>query len=335
MIVREAYEDLGLGPPSDTLPLDVGDGNESIRSVDDIVEFHLSLFRAGKVEACLTCVDSVYRTLHEGQVRTWRITHAKSVYREALRQAHLRAQLAVAETTQPAVVLISVAGMKVRSSDGGSYELQRRRLQARQEILDFAEGLQGRLADLDDDAFIVYTSRGTIEDGISRMMSGHAGPLDLLKLPSEARVGVGLGATVAAAEANARRASVMGERTGDLHVAFSDGNVFRANKDYPPTTYHLREMNEPIRRLAGELGLGPLALTRLTRALQQVDASGMTATDLSRAYGIEPRSARRLISALQRTGIAIRLGRQGGPRGRPHTVYRIDLDRLLPAADGR
>ena len=330
--VREAYEDLGLDPPVHVLALEVEGDEGGVRSADDIIAFHLARYRAGEVDVCLTCVESVYRELRLAGVPAWRIAHTKSVVREALRQAHLAARLAITETTQPAAVLIDVSGLRAGSTDEGSvYEMQRRRLRIRETILDFAERLQGRLADLDDETFIIYTNRGTIEGAVARLMAGHGGPLELQRLPSNARVGVGLGSTVLAAEENARRALVMGERNGDLHVAFADGQVFRASRDRPSATYKLRETHEPTLRLARQLGLGPLALTRLTHALRQVDPSAVTASELARAYGIQARSARRLVASLQRAGIATQLGRQGGPgAGRPQTVYRIDLSRLIP-----
>lgn len=330
--VREAYEDLGLDPPHHVLPLEVEGDDGGIRSADDIIAFHLASYRSGEVDVCLTCVGSVYRELRSAGVPAWRITHTKSVVRGALRQAHLAARLAITETTQPAAVLIDVPGLRAGSADESSaYDTQRRRLRTRETILDFAERLQGRLADLDDETFIIYTNRGTIEGAVSRLMSGHGGPLELQRLPLGARAGVGLGSTVPAAEENARRALIMGQGNGDLHVAFADGEVFRASRDRPPTTYRLRETHEPTLRLARQLGLGPLALSRLTRALRQVDPSAVTASELARAYGIQARSARRLVTSLQRAGIATRLGRQGGPgAGRPQTVYRIDLSRLIP-----
>ena len=330
-IVEEAYEDLGLDVPRHVLPLEVEGDADSIRSAADITAFHVAAYRAGAVDVCLTCVGSVYRDLRVAGVPASRITHTKSVMRDALRQAHLAARLAITESTQPAAVLLNVPGLRARSvDDRGAYDVQRRRLRAREQILDFAERLQGRLADLDDETFIVYTSRGAIEGAVSRLIAGQSGPLELQRLPSDVRVGVGLGSTVPAAEDNARRALVMGERQGDLHVAFADGEVFRASIDRPPATFRLRETHEPTLRLARQLGLGPLALSRLTRALRQVNPTAVTASELARAYGIEARSARRLITTLQRAGIATRLGRQGGPRaGRPQTVYQIDLDRLI------
>ena len=197
-------------------------------------------------------------------------------------------------------------------------------------MLDIAERLQGRLADIDDETSMVYTSRGTIEGALARITDGHDGPLSPERLPADVQVGVGLGRTVAAAEENARLALAMSQRDGTLHVGLPDGEVLQVGRHRPATSYRLRETHPQALRVAEELGIGPLAMTRLTRALQQVDATAVTATELARAYGIEARSARRLITSLQRVGIATQLGRQGGAgAGRPQTVYRIDLERLI------
>lgn len=330
-VVQEAYEDLGLEAPEHVIALDDGGAGGGIRSAQDILAYHLERHAAGDVEVCVTCIGSVYRRLVAAGVPAQRITHTRSAMREALQQADLAARLALTEATQPAAVLVSIPGLRGGGGDdGGSYELQRRRLRAREVVLDVAERLHGRLAELDDETLIVYTSRGSIEDAIARLMAGHDGPFQAERFPLDARVGVGLGSTVAGAEENAKRALVMGERHGDLHVAFADGEIFRASRDRQAARYRLRETDGAALRLARELGLGPLAVARLTRALRQLDPSAVTATELARAYGIEPRSARRLITSLQRAGIATKLGRQGGPRaGRPQTVYRIDLARLV------
>jgi len=260
------------------------------------------------------------------------------VLRDALREADLAARLAITETTQLAAVIVAAPGPHggdpPSGGAAGSYDAQRRRLRAREMALDLAERLQGRLADLDESTFIVHSNRGAVEAAIARLLAGQGGPLDLQRLPGDLRVGVGMGATAPGAAENARRALVMGERDGDLHVAYADGAVVRASADRPAETYRLRETGASTQRIARELGLGPLALTRLMRALRQVDPSAVTAAELAQAYGIEARSARRLMTALQRAGIATRLGRQGGPRaGRPQTVYRIDVGRLI-AAEG-
>ena len=180
----------------------------------------------------------------------------------------------------------------------------------------------------------MYANRTTIEAALTRLAADRSGPFGAMRRLPEVTLGIGLGGTVQAAEENARRALVMSERYGDLHIGLPDGEVLLATQDERASSYRLRETREPNLRVAEQLGLGPLAFARLVRALRQVDVSSLTATDLARAYGIEPRSARRLMTSLMRAGIATRMGVQGGPgAGRPQTVYRIDVARLLPAAD--
>lgn len=331
-VVREAYVDLGLESPEHILSLTPEGDPERIRPTAEIVAFHLERFRAGDVDVCVTCLGEVDRELRAAGVRTWRIAHTRAVLRDALHQAELAARLAITETTQPAAVLVRLADPPDGSTgDAGSHDAQRRGSRLREAALDLAERLQGRLAELDAATFIVHTNRGTVEGAVSRLLAGHGGPLDPERLPPELRVGVGMGATVPGAEENARSALMMGARDGDLYVAHADGAVVRASRDRPAETFHLRAIDGASLRIARELGLGPLALSRLTQALRQVDASAVTAAELAQAYGIEARSARRLMTALQRAGIATRLGRQGGPRaGRPQTVYRVDVGRLIP-----
>lgn len=335
-VVGEAYGDLALPPPAHLISLEVEGDEDRMRPVSELVLFHTERYRAGEVDVCLTCIGSVDRELRASGIPSRRISHTRSALREALRQAQLAERLVLTETTQPAAVLIRLPEIRGGGRGrGGHYEAQRRILRTREALLSLAERLQGRLTDLDEETFIVSTNRGTVEAAISRLTTDKGGPLRLERLPADARIGIGLGATVPGAEENARRALVMSHGPGDIHVAFTDGKLMRIGRDEVGTALRLREIQEPMRRVAAELGVGPLALARLTRALRQVDASQVTATELARSYGIEPRSARRLMTSLQRAGIATPAGRQGGPRaGRPQTVYRVDMARLAPGEEG-
>lgn len=336
--VREAYVDMGAEPPRHVLALEADDDPERVRSASDIVAFHLGLARAGEVDVCVTCVGEVDRALRAAGVPTWRISHTRVAIREALHQAMLAARLSLTESSQPAVVLVHAASLRegVATSVGaGAYHLQRQRLAMRQAVLDLAERLQGRLAEVDEATLIVYSSRGAVESAVARAAVDPAGPFELAGVVEDLGVGAGLGATVAAAEEHARQALVLGERDGDVHVVYQDGSVVRASRTGPASTFRLRATDEGALQVARELGIGPLALASLTQALRKVDASAVTAAELARAYGIEARSARRLMTSLQRAGIATATGRQGGGgAGRPQTVYRIDVGRLIPAPKG-
>lgn len=332
--VREAYADMGAEPPRHVLALETEGDPERVRSATDIVAFHLGLARAGVVDVCVTCLGEVDRGLRAAGVRTWRISHTRVAIREALHQAALAARLSITESSQPSVVLVHAASLRegVTGSVGpGAYELQRQRLRMRQAVLDLAERLQGRLAEVDEATLIVYSNRGTVESAVARSQADGDVLFDLTALAERPAVGVGLGATVAAAEEHARQALVLGERDGELHLVYQDGEVVRASRTGPSSTFRLRATDAGVLQIARELRIGPLALASLTQALRRVDASAVTAAELARAYGIEARSARRLMTSLQRAGIATPTGRQSGAgAGRPQTVYRIDVGRLVP-----
>lgn len=337
-VVREAYADLGVEPPRHVLPLGTEGDPARVRTASDIAGFHLGLARAGEVEVCVTCVGEVDRELRAAGVPTLRISHTRVAIREALHQALLAARLSITESSQPAVVLVHAASLReeVAANVGpGAYDLQRQRLRMREAVLDLAERLQGRLAEVDEATIIVYTNRGAVERTVARATVGPGGPFDLTGLTGDVGVGAGLGATVAAAEEHARQALVLGERDGDIHLVYQDGGVVRIPRTGPSSSFQLRATDAGALRVARELGIGPLALASLTLALRKVDASAVTAAELARAYGIEARSARRLMTSLQRAGIATATGRQGGVgAGRPQTVYRIDVGRLVPIEGG-
>lgn len=331
-LLKEAFEDVGLEAPSHVLAPGVDGADFGARTAADLVAFHQERYEAGEVDICLTCVGSVFHELRAHRISALRITHTTSVVREALRQARLAEQLSITESTQPAAVLISVPDTGP-GDDSGPYEAQRRRLRAREAVIDIAERLQGRLADVDDETSMVYASRGMVELALARLSAGHEGPLSLRRLPAGVRIGIGLGRTVADAEEHARRALAIGRRDGALHVGFPDGDILRVAAT-GSATYHLRETQPGALRMAERLGIGPLALSRLTSAMQRVDPAAVTASELARAYGIETRSARRLMTSLQRAGIATRSGQQAGTgAGRPQTIYRIDLDKLTGSED--
>ncbi len=334
-VVAEAWRDLGLDPPTHVLTLEPDDDGDRLRPTSDITAFHRARYERGEVDVCVTCLGSVYRDLDALGVPAWRISHSRTVVRDSLRQAYLAARLAITEASQPAAVLVKLGTAAATTDETAVYDVMRRRLTGRMAVVGIAEGLHGRVVDLDEDTLVVYTTRAAVEASLARLATDGSGPFAPGRRDADSALGIGIGATIPAAEEHARRALAMGDRYGELHVALPEGEVVLATGDVDRSGYRLRETHQPTLRIAQEIGLGPLAFARLVRALRQVDVGSVTASELARAYGIEPRSARRLMTALVRAGVARRMGVQGGPgAGRPQTVYRVDVERLLPSQDG-
>ncbi len=258
-----------------------------------------------------------------------RIEHTRAAIREALTRASLTARLARSEATQTAVALVDFSEYWARSSSVSSFAAQRAELSVREQVLDLAERLQGRITEGDGHTFVIHTTKGSVDGEFDRASRGGATVLRSHQSDGVV-VGFGVGDSAASAEENARRAVILNRATTELHVVLSGGNVIR----YPPnqrgTVYRLRETDPRILATARRIGIGPLTLFRVVVALRQLDPSALTARDLGRVYGVAPRSALRLLASLERAGVASVLGVQAAPRaGRPQTVYRIDLNSLL------
>ncbi|WP_283133649.1 hypothetical protein [Rhizohabitans arisaemae] len=326
-IVRETYDDIELTPPTEILPI-ADDGVLLSSGVDEIADFHRARYESGAVEACLTCLGAVHRKLTAEGVPVWRVEHTRASVRDALRRAWLAAEVRQSRATQIAVMMIALAEPAVRERDPYRAELQRLRL--REALLEHAERMRGRLTTVDDSTFLITTTRGTVESAIARHRAGHASLLTLRGVEAEHAVGLGTGTTIAAAEDNARKALTLGRQHGDTQVVFPDGEVYSSRET--TVKQRLRETAPGVLRISEQLRIGPLSTRRLLEALHQLDSGQVTARALADAYGVEVRSARRLLNSLRAAGYAEEAGLHVSTgAGRPQTVYRVAMRRLIGA----
>ncbi|GAA0389592.1 hypothetical protein GCM10009541_35900 [Micromonospora gifhornensis] len=325
--VRETYHDIDLTPPTEILPIADSSGL-LLSSLAEVTAYHRERYESGAVEACLTCLGAVHRELRERGVPVWRVEHTRASVRDALRRAWLAAEVRQSRATQIAVMMIEVAESASRPQD--PYQAERQRLRLREALLEHAERMRGRLNTIDDRTLVITTTRGTVESAIARHRAGHASLLTLRGVDGEHTVGFGAGTTIAAAEANARQALALGRGGGDTHVVFPDGEIYSTRGS--AVKQRLRETAPGVLRVSEQLRLGPLSTRRLLEALHQMDPNQVTARGLADAYGVEARSARRLLKALRAAGFAEEVGvHVSTGAGRPQTVYRVALQRLVGA----
>lgn len=328
--VQETYHDIDVEPPADILPVAGPDGL-LFSSIGEITAFHRERYESGAVQACVTCLEAVHRELAAAGVPVWRVEHTRASVREALLRAFLAAEVRQSRATQIAVMMVSLTPPQRRLHN--HYEGERLRLRLHEALLQHAERMRGRLTSLDDNTFLITTTRGTVEGAIARQRSGHASLLTVRGLDVAYTVGFGAGNTIAAAEDNARKALELARVSGNVYVVFPDGEIYSTKEVVVPK--RLRETAPVVLRLSEQLGLGPLSTRRLLEALHQLDPAEVTARSLADAYGVEVRSARRLLNSLLVAGFAEEAGvHVSTGAGRPQRVYRVDMRRLSEALAG-
>lgn len=326
--VAETFADIGRPAPEHLFSFASLPDNE-VPSREAVVEFHVDQWEAGTVDVCVTCLGVVHDDLVERGIPTWRIDHTRTSLREALERARLRAELMRSRSTHMALAF-------VRLPDGDitelldPYDAQMGQLKVREMAVQMSRQLRGHLARSVDSEFLITTSRGMVDETMTRLRAGQRSAVDIPGLPEGTRIGFGVGITASAAEENARKAAELSEHTRKIHAILANGEVINAGRD----DLRMRDNQVGFRPVAESLGLGPLSFSRLLSAIRRLDATSLTARQLAEVYGIEARSARRLLGALAKAGYAREAGREASARaGRPQTVFAVDVHALSSAGD--
>lgn len=330
--LQSAFRDIDLPVPTRTLPVADDEDHLQFSNGEQVATFHLEAIKDHDVEACLTCFANTFEALKRAHVPVWRVEHSRGTIQQALRNAWLTDELHRSHSSQLAVALVRM-DTTLRGLD--PYQREAARLRVHQGLLEHAKKLSGQLTTVDDLTFAITTSRGAVENAISRLRAGYASLLTPPDLGLTLITGFGIATTYAIAEESARHALGLSELQGRTCVVFPDGSIYTAEESESPVKLQLQETTPAILELSEKLGIGPLSIRRLVGALGRVDHTALTAQQLAHAYGVQQRSARRLLNALCAADLGEAVGVRAGPgKGRPQTVYSAHIADLMKIIGG-
>jgi DNA-binding transcriptional ArsR family regulator len=192
----------------------------------------------------------------------------------------------------------------------------------------YAQALDGRIVKRRADEIVVLATRGAVERILRAEMESRTAPLDT-ELREHVCVGFGFGASASIAEEQGRLA--IGRAGTPAHVS-----IGLADQEAAPVPVEGSEVARTVRerdlRTLRRLRISPSVVRRLGTAFRRIDPASFTATEFAPAYGVDPRSARRLIAELKDRGLVRECGIEKSNRvGRPKRAYRIALNRLAAA----
>lgn len=270
-------------------------------TTSDYAEFHRRAHRDETAAShAITCLSSVHE-LVGAELPTIRLRPTRHAIRNTLR--HLKLSVDEAALGHAQIVL----GL-VETSPGTS------------NVIRHLTELSASVGQRPDGTLLIATTRGRLAEASHEFTE-----LPLLRrlaeLSDRVQVGFGLGRTAAEAELLARRALTRARRAGPVAAVLSrrnDADVVLAEKA-PATAGRPQTLDE----LAQQTGIASNTLS----VIQTLDGDvPVTAMLLADRLGLQARSARRVLAKLEGAGLAQRAGEApSGSRGRPATVYRIQL----------
>ncbi|MFK9093532.1 hypothetical protein [Bacillus salipaludis] len=318
--VFETYRDLGISSQHVYIQ---EYSNET--SLDDLLSFHLKLFKDKKVEICITCLRSVYDQLCLHDIPAYRVTPTRSNIRETLSTAVQKWETIHFKQSQIAAILVKVQGMEKKEDHNMvSYDLHRLNLEIQSAILHFAESISGSFVTIGTGVFVIFSTRGSLQETekpISSLLEKLALITDL-----PANIGIGYGDTALTAEENARLA-LNHAQNYDSFCAFlvdNSGTIEGPLKEQEAISFQYRTENKEISEKLKNSGITITTFNKILSVQKRMGNGSITATQIAEWLKMTPRNARRILTGLVEEGIAEIIGEEApASKGRPRKIYRV------------
>lgn len=323
--VYESYAELGLS--TDQVFLEEG---KNFPPTDEIVSFHQELFQQGKTEVIITGLRSAYDRLRVLELPVYRLKPTKSAIRETFQLAILETQALRNKAAQATIGILNIDNFSEWASTAKSeYEIQKAKLRLQQIVLQYVESVQASMAYLGGDEFVIFATRGTLEETTNFYEIAPLITQVDKELPFTISFGIGLGNTASEAEKNARNALAKAKEVGgnSCFIFTEEGKVLGPLGTEQQLEYVHRTRDERLINAAKAAGLSITTISRLDSLIRKIGRSTLTANEIAKGFGVSLRSGRRILASLQQANLAKAVGEeQPVGRGRPRQVFKIKLD---------
>ena len=321
--LKQVFVEMGIpAEPAYVRPFEIG-MTEKVGAA-----YHYDLWRSGKTKLAVTCTLGVKKRLEELGVPVYRVLPARSAVESVLNLILRTAEMQAARDAQIAVQLFEMDTFPHSKEFQSADDLFTLEMNITQKLIAYAKSVQGALKTAGAGRFAVFTTRGMVRevtaDFSALPMFDSFRQID----PYVMACGTGIGHSAYEAEFNAARALLTAKERGrgSWMVFFDDKTVagplgMREQIAYEYASEHLQEIGRTT-------SVSVATLSRLASVWKKNRQPGISAQELAAQLQILPRSARRILTELERTGLAKVIGEElPGPRGRPRKTYKLLLEK--------
>ncbi len=304
------------------------------RPVDEIVEYHRSLFEMGKTQVAFTCIRAVYLRLKDLGIPCYRIYPSHLSIYFTLRLLKERGVSSWYQRSQ--LALLGVELLPPDEEDDGylfSYELKHKELNLKRLLLELAERINGSFVQIGDGLYFIYTTRGEIEFKLDKSDLFHLIETVYSHSKYHIRIGIGYGLNALQAEENVRTAFRNARKNTSSKVVLVDEKkkvteylTERKALQYDYQKWVDGEWSEALRKA----NISPTALAKIESLANFYKKEEVNAQEVASWLGSSERNARRILAELENLKLATSKSIQlNGSKGRPRKVYRLIFNNAL------
>lgn len=317
--IEETYGELNL-PLGEVNTMDY----DRYLPYDEIIDYHKEMWKSKKTKAAVTCLQKPHEELSRIGILTYRIYPTKSIIRSTLEKALLYGESTKLKETQIALIIVRAEDVNGMLNEQTSYQVRRLMLELEQILLDYSEERQASMLKIGDTEFMLVTTRGGLEEYPNLYSDSQLLRKIKTNSPLRVSVGIGYGRTARMAETNARTALSLSAREGGncYFLTVEGGNVL--GPYMPEVSTSPEKLSIDLEDLAEKLNMSVLNLRKIKTAIHHINKTEITAQELGVAMNLSERSARRILSQMEKKGVAKITGnRTLFDKGRPRYIYKI------------
>ncbi len=207
------------------------------------------------------------------------------------------------------------------------YQLQRRILDLQNILIDYGEESQSIIKWPERKEVKFITTRGALQFENSQSKEMRLLREIFSKTQIKASIGIGIGQTANEAELHAREALKKASvNNPSCFVMDLDGTVHGPIGNEIQLCYSIRSDDQRVLEMAKLANLSSSTINRILSFCEAIGKNTFTTKELANGLGITPRSARRILTKLEKVKLATVTGEeQPVHRGRPRQIYSLVL----------
>lgn len=296
-------------------------------SLEEVVDHHYHLWASGQTKAAVTCAWQVQTELERLSVPVFRVIHTKSAVQSVLNIALRTYEMLHFKDRQIAVQMFEFDYLShLTKPTYASDEIYNIEINITQKLLNYAKMVQGSLKSVGPGRFVIFTTRGALSE-ITREFTVIPEVAETgLITQGMVTCGIGIGQSAYDAEIRAGTAMLhaLEHGKGNWMAAFED-KTFHGPLGRPESISYSYNQKE-IKQVSEVTSLSLVTISKIYAILKKMNNDEITAQELADQLRIMPRSARRILTQLEKKGFAKEVGEETPHlRGRPRKIYRIDF----------
>lgn len=295
-------------------------------NIDEIVNFHKTLWQQGKTTIAMTTLEKVYVALLQHNIPAERLYASNASIRHALRLLDQKLTGLYFKSTQVGLAIFKLSDYSsLVDKVGSSYKLQKLDLELKNLLLDLSQEVNGYLADKGNGYYEIFASRGLLEE--STALFSHS--LNTIKATIGLTVtcGIGFGNTVFTAQLNAHR-SLSHQATSPINsliIVDESGQITEYQNTGTKLTYRgITEEPDLVQKLK-TANVTITTYNKIIAVINKLNLSTFTAAQLSQQLNVTDRNIQRILVGLSKSGLVTCVGQETlNKRGRPTKIYQLN-----------